>query len=142
MKQSKDLLISDELKEVFNGLDLDSVDFESRFNSLKFMGELKTLLDNNKVSYQECANMIGVSASYLSQLFYGNRKVNMDFMTKVAIAFGVQLQIKLCSNNHEVLVFERSERSSMKYWKNYSIVNGEDLSSYTVSPNEKKRQIA
>jgi transcriptional regulator with XRE-family HTH domain len=134
---------SDEVKGIYNSYRAGSIDFESKLNSLRFMGELQKVMDGLSINSQECAKILGVSSSYLSQLFYGTRKVNMDFMTKAALKFNMKLETKLCSKNHELIEFKKSARRPLMYWSIYgrreSNISDNLLS---VSPSERERQIA
>ncbi len=62
---------------------------------LRFMSEIEKEIEERKISYKELADKIGTSASYITQLFKGTKKLNLDTIAKFQIALNKTFSVKL-----------------------------------------------
>ena len=50
--------------------------------SLRFISELEKVMDKQGITRADLARMIGTSKSYLTQIWRGDKVVNMNFLSK------------------------------------------------------------
>jgi transcriptional regulator with XRE-family HTH domain len=62
--------------------------------SYRILSEIEKICNDRIISRKELAVLVGVSPSYITQLFRGNRRVNMDFVAKIEHALDIQFEIK------------------------------------------------
>lgn len=72
----------------------DHIDHAAQMISYRILSEVERLCDDKVISRKELAGMLGTSASYITQLFRGNRRVNMEFIAKIERALNIQFEIK------------------------------------------------
>ncbi|MDQ3048371.1 MAG: helix-turn-helix transcriptional regulator [Bacteroidota bacterium] len=59
----------------------------------EYVNAIKTSLDVRSILPANLADEIGVSRSYVSQIFNGTRMVNMAFITKIRRRYGIPLEL-------------------------------------------------
>ena len=83
--------ISEEFQHLFEGDD--SADHKAAIISYRVLSEVEKVMDNRKMTQKELAEKCGTSASYITQLFRGNRYVNVSIMAKLELALGITFTI-------------------------------------------------
>lgn len=91
-----------ELDKSFDGLFLElenDYEVEAKVIASKILSEIKHLTDRRNLNRKDIAELLGTSASYLTQLYRGNKLLNLITLAK----FKKKLDI-----NIEINVFEKS----------------------------------
>jgi ribosome-binding protein aMBF1 (putative translation factor) len=92
----------EKLKERFTELDnfenkRDKIEHEKMIAMFYFLSDVQKIIDKKGWSRQRLATEIGVSPSYLSQLYSGDKVINLEMITKIAVALDCNFEIKLNS---------------------------------------------
>lgn len=72
----------------------DDLDHAAQMVSYRILSEVERLCEDKVIIRKELAEKLGTSASYITQLFRGSKRVNMEFIAKVELAFNIQFEIK------------------------------------------------
>jgi transcriptional regulator with XRE-family HTH domain len=88
----------EEIKKVFGNLfkfksTKEEEEHEAGLLSLSFISEFNKVMDND-VTKGELASRIGKTPSYITQLFRGNKLLNMVAIAKIQKALGIKFEIK------------------------------------------------
>lgn len=89
----------EEIKASFNRI-FDSFSEEEKLEqrakllAFKFLSEVEKAMDREGITRKELAKRIGTSASYITQLFRGDRLLNFNTMAKMEQALGLDFEIK------------------------------------------------
>lgn len=62
--------------------------------SFRFISEIDRLMERNDISKKELARRLGTSASYITQLFKGDKLLNMEILARTELVFGVRFCIE------------------------------------------------
>ena len=95
---------SEEIKKQFDHLlttttDEDRIELEAKDLVFSFLAEFDKAMERNNISKKELANLIGTSASYITQLFRGDRSPNFLNIAKMKDALNLDFEIKLKGND-------------------------------------------
>lgn len=102
----------------------------------RFVIQLQKLLDEKNEKPKDLAKKINVSKSYISQIFHGNKMVNIDLLAKVMLAYDMKF---------EALFSERKPVNQCKFvtWQvntlNYDQRINHTLDSDTVFSRQEKK---
>ena len=80
----------EKLNNTSNDFDLE---FETEMIQLRFMSEVERLMEEKHISKTKLAKLIGTSASFITQLFQGNKKLNLETIAKFQYALNYKFQI-------------------------------------------------
>jgi len=72
----------------------DEIRHEARVIMYRFMSEVERLIDEKNINKKELASLIGTSPSYITQLFKGNKLLNLETAAKFQRAFNIKFDIK------------------------------------------------
>ncbi len=90
-------MYKDEINNYIEKLDITSNDFDLEFETemiqMRFMSEVERLMDENKISKSKLSKLIGTSASFITQLFQGNKKLNLETIAKFQYALDYKFKI-------------------------------------------------
>lgn len=75
------------------GSDADSNDHLKQMLSYRFLSEIEKITDARNLSRKELALMLGVSASYITQLYRGSKVINMDMLVRLEQALNIRFDI-------------------------------------------------
>jgi len=78
----------------------------------RFLSEIEKLSDEKNLSRKDLARSIGTSASYITQLFRGNKIINLETIAKFQKVFDIKFEIKAVSNNAEILFGDFNKKES------------------------------
>src|SRR5690348_15788748 len=67
----------------------DELQHKAQMLSYRFLSEVEKQCDKRKISRAELAEMVGTSRSYITQLFRGSKRVNMDVLAKFEDVLGI-----------------------------------------------------
>ncbi|MDZ7636243.1 MAG: helix-turn-helix transcriptional regulator [Bacteroidales bacterium] len=72
---------------------------EEELLSLKFIATIEELLEQNDVNRSDLANILDSSKSYVSQVFSGDKMVNIRILAKIQRALNVSFKLYAVDNN-------------------------------------------
>ncbi len=108
-KQSKSAEeIRNEFKKLFEKSPEEQVEHRAQMLSFIFLSEAQKVMDRKGWTRKRLAGEIGTSASYLTQLFRGDRLLNFKTVAKIETALGIEFEIMVISkySNRESLLIE------------------------------------
>lgn len=73
---------------------------EAKMLMFKFLSEIEKINDSKKSSKKQLATAIGTSASYITQLYNGNKLINLLTLAKLQDVYNIEFEIKAISNNY------------------------------------------
>jgi len=82
--------------DIFNNSSFqDNVEHETQMLMFRFLSEVERVAEERGIkNRKDLANLVGVSASYLTQLFRGNKKLNFETIAKFQKALNIVFEIK------------------------------------------------
>ena len=90
--------IRDEFQKLFEKSPEEHVEHRAQMLSYIFLGEAQKAMDRKGWTRKQLANEIGTSASYLTQLFRGDRLLNFKTVAKIEYALDLKYGIYEESN--------------------------------------------
>lgn len=86
---------SQTIKDTFSGLFANRTDAERREDaaqllSFRFLSEIERLMEERQMTRKQLAQLVGTSASYVTQLFRGDRLVNIDMLARFEQALSIR----------------------------------------------------
>lgn len=73
----------------------DKLDHRAQMISYRVLSEVETICEEKGINKKELAEMVNTSASYITQLFRGDKHVNTSIMAKFEEALEMRFEIKL-----------------------------------------------
>jgi transcriptional regulator with XRE-family HTH domain len=105
------------------------LEHEARMIMFRFLSELENInKSENLLKKKELAQKIGVSASYITQIFNGAKLANFNLLAKIQDAFNITFEIKARPNDTLYSVNELTpesfptnltEREGLWVWHNF-----------------------
>jgi len=103
----------------------------------RFLGEVEKITDLKKISRRQLAKMVGTSPSYITQLFQGNKIINLEMLGKMQKALGIKFEInavpgdnQTCEKKIHAFYFERVHTINVNKVRYASIKHINDLPSF------------
>ncbi|MFX0558672.1 hypothetical protein ACOCEA_17880 [Maribacter sp. CXY002] len=87
---------------IFNNQEID-YDIEARIIASKLLSEISEITDKNNLNRKTIAELIGTSASYLTQLYRGNKLLNFVTLAKLKDKLNLSIEIKIKENGYDNL---------------------------------------
>ena len=92
---STNLKTLEEIKAAFDGLFTNRTEEQHREDaaqllSFRFLSEVERLMTERGLTKRQLATSVGTSASYITQLFRGDRLVNIDMLARFEQIMGIQ----------------------------------------------------
>jgi transcriptional regulator with XRE-family HTH domain len=75
------------------------IDHEAKMIMYRFLSEVERVSEDMHLNRKEIAARIGTSASYITQLFRGNKLINMHTIAKFQELLNIKFEIKAIPNN-------------------------------------------
>ncbi len=75
------------------GTDDDQQHF-ARMLMYRFLSEVERITDERNILRKDLAAMIGVSPSYITQLYRGSKPLNFDTLSKIETALGFRFEVR------------------------------------------------
>lgn len=102
MNTNKEIEVIERFEDLFK---FDTVDqelqHEATMISFRFISELEQEMDKVDMNRSELAKELGTSKSYLTQLWRGDKVVNLKFIAKCQMVFKKKFEILLKHNNNQ-----------------------------------------
>ncbi len=97
-----------DIQQAFNDvLNTDSaeekVELETLVLSAKFLSEIERIRHERGILKKELAEMIGTSPSHVTQLFRGDKTINLKTIAKLQLALGISFDIKISDSRAETV---------------------------------------
>lgn len=73
--------------------DSEHIEQNAKNMSARFLSEIERLCDERKLLKKNLAKELGVSASYITQLFRGDKLLNFTFLSKLELYFKISFSI-------------------------------------------------
>jgi len=101
MKFEDKYKVSNEFAGLFNfGNKEEEIEHEAYMIMFRFLSELENLNSGNKpLKKKELAQRLGVSSSYITQLFNGSKLINLVTLAKIEREFNVTFDVKARKND-------------------------------------------
>lgn len=74
----------------------DQIDLDAKVLMSRFLSEVFLIADEKNLNKKQLAEMIGTSASYLTQLNRGNKALNFITLAKLQRALNISFEISAC----------------------------------------------
>ncbi len=90
-----------EFEELYNFRDeKEELDHEAHMIMFRFLSEIdENQLTGSKLKKKELASRLGVSPSYITQLYNGDKLLNFTMLAKIQKVFDITFEIKARRNN-------------------------------------------
>ncbi|SEF67263.1 helix-turn-helix domain-containing protein [Algoriphagus boritolerans] len=112
--------MTDSIKKEWENL-FNEISHEDRVSSLadvlalQFLGLVDRKMELEKISKKELAKKIGTSASFITQLFRGDKKPNWNILAKMSMELGLEFKVMT-----EELLQEKVQEELIAYHKRWS----------------------
>ena len=95
MKSNNQIIISPEFADLFShNSEKEELEHESKMLMFRFFSEFEKLFTNNLPKKKDIAESLKTSPSYVTQLFRGDKLINLLSLAKLEKAFGFKYEIK------------------------------------------------
>tara|TARA_R110000868_G_scaffold125511_8_gene331608 strand:+ start:11941 stop:12384 length:444 start_codon:yes stop_codon:yes gene_type:complete len=88
--------------------------------AMKFLGEIDEMMEEQGMKKKELAEKVGTSASYITQLFRGNRIPNHQIIIKMADALDIDFVVTTKKKYDQMLHISKLDREGMYYYKPFN----------------------
>jgi len=99
----------------FDGKD-EKLEFEVVTLHFDFIEEIKSLMDKHSMKNKDLAKKLKVSDSFISQLFAGEKLLNLKLLTRIQKIFDIRFRISTGQKqvSQQVFVFVTSQKAETK----------------------------
>jgi ribosome-binding protein aMBF1 (putative translation factor) len=113
---STNLKSKEDVQQAFNSLfthedKKDEVKHRAHMLMFRFLSEVERVAEERKLKKKDIAKMIGTSPSYVTQLFRGDKLINMETLAKfekeLDIEFEIRIRQKDQSKEHKIKSAQR-----------------------------------
>ncbi|SIT11698.1 helix-turn-helix domain-containing protein [Belliella pelovolcani] len=91
--------------------------FKEQVLVMKFLGEIDEVMAERDLKKKDLAAKVGTSASYITQIFRGNRIPNHQIIIKMADALEIDFVITTKKKHDQLLHIPKADKSGMYYYK-------------------------
>lgn len=93
----------------------DELDYEAHMLMFRFLSELeKNNSGDNSLKNKDLASKLGVSPSYITQLFNGDKLLNFTMLAKIQKVFNITFEIKARKNSQSDVHLARKNKIRAK----------------------------
>jgi len=104
MNLNTDINIKNAFKKAFLSLEAkEDLEHDTKMVMYRFLSEIEKLTEEKGINRKELAKLIGTSASYITQLYRGNRVLNLETIAKFQKVFNITFEVKVIQNSIEEL---------------------------------------
>ncbi len=146
LKNKKD--IQQAFNDLLNtGSTEDKIELETLMLSAKFLSEIERIRQERGILKKELAEMIGTSPSHITQLFRGDKTINLKTIAKLQIELGVSFEVKISDAQTKTLqttkliepLFPKYTTEGMWVFKPHKTATTKDAK---VEESEKEQMVA
>jgi len=80
----------------------EKIDHHEHMIMFKFLSEVQKVMEEKNINKKELAKMIGTSASFVTQIFRGDKIINLNTLAKIEVELGMTFKIKLLPEEDEI----------------------------------------
>lgn len=95
MKLNKDFTIALGFEKLF---EFDTVEdsnmHRAKIIMMKFLQAMEKSMGKNKLNKKTLANILGISPSYVTQLYNGDKLINLEMIARIEQAFGIEFKVQ------------------------------------------------
>lgn len=106
--------------------------------AMKFLGEIDEEMEKRNIRKKELATKVGTSASYITQLFRGNRMPNFNIIAKMAAALEIEFVVTT-KIKHEM---HKERRDADGLWVFKPFKHNINTVKYEQAPKLEEREFA
>jgi transcriptional regulator with XRE-family HTH domain len=140
---NKSDIIKDAFEKLFNErTPEEQLASEARLISLNFLDVIEHKYKNEGLSRKELAKKVGTSPSYITQLFRGDKLINLPMLARLKQALNIEFEIKeKTSYDEQVKDYQTPVSDGKGVWvyKPFSAPNYDDSERVPASPESEKR---
>lgn len=110
----------DEFAELFSFDSLEKrLEYGAQMYSFRVLSEVEKLCNKKKIKKKDLAAMVGTSASYITQLFRGDKHINSNMVARFQEIFDICFEIKVRANDqtHSEFLFSQVCELNMRRFK-------------------------
>ena len=107
----------------------EKIDKETLHLHFTFLSEIEKIIKDRKISKKELAEKVNTSASYITQLFRGDKIVNLEMLTKIKMILEIDYHLTVLENTEEESVV------SFKVSRNRNLFSTEKFRKIEFSPD-------
>lgn len=115
--------IRKEFQKLFKKSPEEQVEHRAQMLSYIFLSEAQNAMDRKDWTRKKLAQEIGTSASYLTQLFRGDRLLNFKTVAKIEAALGIRFDVYVAANSGDNSKNYIDYTEAEKLWLNNMQVN-------------------
>jgi len=88
--------IRESFDDLFDGFSKEELTEQAaRLLSFSILNEIENIMIEKSISKKQLAEKVGTSASYITQLFRGDRLINLIILAKIQKAFGIKFVVRI-----------------------------------------------
>ena len=95
--------------------DKERIELETLMLMARFLSEIEKVCEERGLLKKDLAKMIGTSASYITQLFRGNKIINLETIAKIMLALDIQFDVKIKKKSDSTLRKDQAFKDSNLY---------------------------
>ena len=114
-------LVAPEFESLFNLSEKDKNEVEALILAAQFLSQITDVLNERNITRKQLAQYIGVSASWLTQIFRGDKLPNWETLAKIKNYLEIDFEIKLQSKAVSAIYTEeeKENRANLTFPKQY-----------------------
>jgi plasmid maintenance system antidote protein VapI len=94
-KLNKDFVIAPGFEKLFEFETADDANIhQAKIIMMKFLHEMEKSLGKQPLKKKELAAILGVSPSYVTQLYNGDKLINLEMIARIEQVFGIEFKVQ------------------------------------------------
>jgi ribosome-binding protein aMBF1 (putative translation factor) len=93
----------------------DKVDHHERMLMHRFLSEIQKMMEEKGMTKKKLASDIGTSASFITQLFRGDKVINLNTLAKIEVAYDILFEVAMKDSTGEKKHVDIDEDETIKY---------------------------
>ncbi len=110
------------------------IEHDTQMLAFKFLGEIQTCQEILGINRKELAKKVGTSASYITQLYRGDKLPNLEILTKMAHALNIEFKISVKAEKGETVC--TAEEAFLKSIHKFSVPGTSVWVRYNLTPSQ------
>lgn len=113
---------------------------EAKILMFKFLSEIEKLNDSKKLLKKELAVAIGTSASYVTQLYNGDKLINLITLAKLQEIYNIEFEVKAASSQSLFTINEPTvDSNKYEFPKVGSTLSYDNILTFVIGDNLHKK---
>lgn len=111
------------IQDAFNDLfafedDKEEIKHKAHILMFRFLSEIEEITEERKLKKKDLAKIIGTSPSYVTQLFRGDKLINLETLAKLEKGLNIDFEIKIKTQESDIDMSKPSENMFYTVMKN------------------------